>query len=284
MFIHIEEQHLIQLHSYAHTDSERVSASLPANSCSLMITGTSKSELTINNNISVIPESSWKIIYTKYDTELQIDGPLNLFILMPNQTGITIDNHIFPKRFGSKFHGFTIPSTGEITHRTNVQLLLQCFQSQNVNNNLGLYQQEVNYGFNLLLINISKQFIHKIQHSPTLLTSQTNSKFEEIERYIADHIHERLSIADIAQKFKITPEYLTTLFQKNESISTIHYIHFLKISSAKDLLIRTTMSVKQVALYFGFTNIKYFYRLFKKETGITPSEYRRLFQERTESS
>ncbi|MCT4488605.1 helix-turn-helix domain-containing protein [Levilactobacillus parabrevis] len=282
MFIHIEEKYLIHLQSYSHIDSKNVSITLPADSYSLMITGTNKSALTVNNDISIIPESSWKIIYSKYDTELQIDGPLNLFVLMTNQAGITIDNRIFPIKFGSKFHGLTIPSKGEITHRTNIQLLIQCFQSQNVDNNLGLYQQEVNYTFNLLLINISKQFIHKIQHSPTLLTSKTNSKFEEIERYIADHIHERLSIADIAQKFRITPEYLTTLFQKNESMSTIHYIHFLKISSAKDLLIRTTMSVKQVALYFGFTNIKYFYRLFKKETGITPSEYRRLFQERTE--
>ncbi|WP_407889845.1 helix-turn-helix domain-containing protein [Levilactobacillus sp. N40-8-2] len=284
MFIHIAEQYLIHLQSYFHIDSKNTSIPLPANSCSLMVTGTNKSVLTINDDMSTVPESSWEIIYTKHDTELQIDGPLNLFVLMTNQDGVTIDNHIFPMKFGSKFHGFTIPSKGEITHRTNIQLLIQCFQSQNVDNNLGLYQQEVNYNFNLLLINISKQFIHKIQHSSTFLTSQTNSKFDEIERYIADHIHERLSITDIAQKFSITPEYLTTLFQKSEYMSTIHYIHFLKISGAKDLLIRTTMSVKQVALYFGFTNIKYFYRLFKKETGITPSEYRRLFQERTESS
>lgn len=282
MFIHIEEQYLIHLQAYSHIDSKKASIPLPANSCSLMVTGTNESTVTINNNISVIPASSWEIFYSKYDTELRIDGSLSLFVLMTRQPGITVDNHIFPTISGSKFHGFTIPSKGEITHRTNIQLLVRCFQSQSVPNNLGLYRQEVNYTFNLLLINLSKQFIHKIQHSSTLITSKTNSNFDEIERYIADHIHERLSIASIARKFEITPEYLTTLFRKNEYMSTVHYIHFLKISSAKDLLIRTTMSVKQVALYFGFTNIKYFYRLFKKETGITPSEYRRLFQEKTE--
>ena len=60
-------------------------------------------------------------------------------------------------------------------------------------------------------------------------------------------------------------------------MSTLNFIHNLKISRAKDLLITTNMSIKQIGYYLSYDNIKYFMRLFKKKTGFTPSEFRNNF-------
>ncbi|MDT6979252.1 AraC family transcriptional regulator [Levilactobacillus zymae] len=283
MFIHIQNHHLIHLKNYSQQTFQKSSFFLPKNYCGLFITAEDSVALTFNAQELIIPATSWRIFMNENDTVFKINGHLSIFVFAKNQDGISIDQNIFPQNYGPNFQGFTLSFEGHINTQTDIQLLTRWFQN-NDDTNTELYRQELNYSFNLLLITLSKQFIRKIQQISNSPTSQSDSHFEKIERYITDHIHERLVISKIAQKFEITPEYLTSLFRKNEHITAIKYIHFLKISGAKDLLIRTTMSVKQVALYFGFTNIKYFYRLFKKETGITPSEYRQLFQDNIQSS
>lgn len=273
MFLHIKNQNLIQLHDFLLQENSKTTLLLRESLCGLFITEHQSTTLSLKSDKFKIPSNSWKIISTQKDASIQVTGPIFIFIFSTDQKGMIIDNDIFPKCYGPDFQGFSIPFQGKINSHMDIYFLLHWFQHNNTAS-LILHNQELDYSFNLLLIALHKLFLQRIQHIQT----PSISNFEQIERYITDHIRERISVAKIATNFKITPEYLSSLFKKNEHTTVVKYINYLKISGAKDLIIRTNMSIKQVALYFGFTNIKYFYRLFKKETGITPSEYRRLFQ------
>ena len=55
------------------------------------------------------------------------------------------------------------------------------------------------------------------------------------------------------------------------------YVKAVRIENAKDLLARTRMDVASVAQAVGYTDIKYFTRLFRQLTSLTPSDYRKLY-------
>ena len=55
------------------------------------------------------------------------------------------------------------------------------------------------------------------------------------------------------------------------------YIKEIRIDHAKDLLVRTHMDVAAVAQAVGYTDIKYFTKLFRKMTSLTPTDYRKLY-------
>jgi AraC-like DNA-binding protein len=63
-------------------------------------------------------------------------------------------------------------------------------------------------------------------------------------------------------------------FKEYTGISPTQYQIHLKITKAKELLIASAMTLKEIAYSLGFDSTDYFYRLFKKKTGSTPSEYR----------
>lgn len=138
------------------------------------------------------------------------------------------------------------------------------------------YRQNLynNYLLSNILLFLKEQFLQTAQNN---FNNQVPVKFEKIVQWISLHVNDKLTVQLVAHHFSITPEYLTKLFKEYEGMPTLNFIHNLKISRAKDLLITTNMSIKQIGYYLSYDNIKYFMRLFKKKTGFTPSEFRNNF-------
>ncbi len=96
-----------------------------------------------------------------------------------------------------------------------------------------------------------------------------------IIEYIKAQYKDIASIDEIAEHFHITKYYLCRLFKKNTGITIMEYIHTLKTKCAKMLLSKDPKkSVTEIALESGFNSPIYMSRLFKKYTGLTPSEFR----------
>ena len=131
-----------------------------------------------------------------------------------------------------------------------------------------------NYLLSNIMLFLKEQFLQTAQNN---FNNQVPVKFEKIVQWISLHVNDKLTVQLVAHHFSITPEYLTKMFKEYEGMSTLNFIHNLKISRAKDLLITTNMSIKQIGYYLSYDNIKYFMRLFKKKTGFTPSEFRNNF-------
>lgn len=96
---------------------------------------------------------------------------------------------------------------------------------------------------------------------------------EEVQEYIAGHMEDSLSIRDISAQVFLAPTYLCTLF-KEETGSTINaYLTRQRMLYAARLLSTGEYKVYELARRLGYSDVKYFSSLFKRELGQTPSRY-----------
>lgn len=94
-----------------------------------------------------------------------------------------------------------------------------------------------------------------------------------VQKYINNHIEERLTLNDVAAVFGLSSNYLSALFKKTCNIGFSEYITQRKIARAKTLLLEQDMKIYEVAEMLGFESAFYFSKVFKKVEGSSPREY-----------
>lgn len=99
-------------------------------------------------------------------------------------------------------------------------------------------------------------------------------KLSKILAYIDSHIEHNITIHELAEIAYMHPNYFIRLFKQQIGVPPIQYIARKKIEKAKELLISTQASVGEIAHDLGFSDLYYFSKQFKKNVGLTPSEYR----------
>ena len=102
----------------------------------------------------------------------------------------------------------------------------------------------------------------------------TASKIVEYIRTKASSIG---SVAEIAEVFGYNPEYMTTVVRRATGISVLEHINHARIEESKQLLLSTGLTITEIAQKVGFTDARYFARLFHKQTDLTPSKYRNTY-------
>lgn len=97
----------------------------------------------------------------------------------------------------------------------------------------------------------------------------------KISLYIEQSIAEDLSTRILSNKFRITSSYLAKRFKEYSGFTPIAYITKLRIDKAKELLLTSPDDKAQdIAHIIGYPDALYFSRIFKKEVGVSPSQYR----------
>ena len=79
----------------------------------------------------------------------------------------------------------------------------------------------------------------------------------------------------ISDQLKVSNTYLSTSFKAKVGVGVVQYINELRIEQAKDLILTTDLSIKEIALAVGFTSDINFIRVFKKYEEKTPSSLRK---------
>jgi transcriptional regulator GlxA family with amidase domain len=100
-----------------------------------------------------------------------------------------------------------------------------------------------------------------------------------IERCIIimkEHLHENLTLDDLAKKACVSASYLSALFRQKTHYSPIHLYTSLKIQKASQLLKATKTPIKQIAEEMGYTDQYSFSRSFKQIMGVSPKKFREL--------
>lgn len=92
--------------------------------------------------------------------------------------------------------------------------------------------------------------------------------------YISRHFHEDIQLSDVANHVCINKNYLIRMFKKQYSITPVNYIIECRLNHARNLLINTSLSVKEIADMCGYNSTSFFITQFKKNFEMTPSEYR----------
>jgi AraC family transcriptional regulator, transcriptional activator of pobA len=78
----------------------------------------------------------------------------------------------------------------------------------------------------------------------------------------------------LASQVNLSPKYLSNLLKQETGKTALELIHLYMISEAKNLLVEGEQSISEIAYQLGFENPPYFSRLFKKEVGISPKEFK----------
>ncbi len=100
---------------------------------------------------------------------------------------------------------------------------------------------------------------------------------DTIRQYLDENYSEKITTKDLSKKFGLVPSYLSMLFRQAHGMSPSDYVNNLRISRAKQLLLEdVSLSVKEIAEMVGYTDQLYFSKVFKKETGKTPSSFRQV--------
>lgn len=94
--------------------------------------------------------------------------------------------------------------------------------------------------------------------------------------HIEKNILRNLTLDDVAAKSFVSSCYLSRAFKKITGIGFSNYIATRKITIAKSLLQFSDLKVNTIALELAYQDSNYFCRIFKKETGMAPSDYRKV--------
>lgn len=131
----------------------------------------------------------------------------------------------------------------------------------------------------LLLVFITRNYSSKIS---TLIKNKSNAlsvaRAEKTIQYIKDNITENPSINDLANQIHISKYYFLHEFKNVTGFTISQVKNILRCSQAKKLLADTSLSINEISEKCGFNNYSYFYTSFKKEIGVSPSEYRQNCQ------
>jgi AraC family L-rhamnose operon transcriptional activator RhaR len=93
--------------------------------------------------------------------------------------------------------------------------------------------------------------------------------------YVQDNISKNIKIKDVSSSIGISINHLNRIFKKNHGDTIHQYIITRRIDNAANLLQSTDRPVKDIATSVGYEDVDYFCRVFKKNKGITPSQFRK---------
>lgn len=137
--------------------------------------------------------------------------------------------------------------------------------------------KKYNYLSNVMIERILQADIHELS---LIIDEMKNTPGDlnvigSVKEFIKKNYMQNISIEDIADSVYLSPSYLCTLFKKETNITLLGYLIQFRIDMAKKLLMKTHIKIVEIAGMVGYENPSYFNMIFKKMTGMTPSEYRK---------
>lgn len=123
---------------------------------------------------------------------------------------------------------------------------------------------------------VKKMIEEAIQENKEHFRNVNSIQVKETIAYIKLHYSENLKLTEMAERVYISPQYLSSLFKKEMDMTISEYIALLRIEKAKELLRGSSHNVAEIAERIGYRDIRHFSMVFKRITGLTPTEYRKI--------
>ncbi len=99
---------------------------------------------------------------------------------------------------------------------------------------------------------------------------------KHIKQYIANHLTEAMTLAEISEAVHLVPHYCCALFSKQTGQTLFDFISAQRIELAKGLIRTTNLSLTEISSQCGFSDYNYFSRIFKRTTGMPAVKYRKM--------
>lgn len=181
-------------------------------------------------------------------------------------TGENIDKRITANFFSKEEPVFNVGIKGEI-----VQLYKQATE----------IAQNQEAGFQQMLAGIANLLLGYAYSSNKQLSFEDLKVVNQINKakmIIQNNLHKEIIPEDIAREVNMSYSWFRKIFKQYTGFSPAQYIQELRINKSKELLTNTSLASKEIAFETGFETAYYFCLVFKKKTGSTPMEYRKLTQ------
>jgi len=126
-----------------------------------------------------------------------------------------------------------------------------------------------------IAIHLARNYAITVKESRSGSPSLPGYKLRQITDWMAEHAAEDFDLARLAAQVGLSKFHFHRLFKSAIGVSPSRYHINLRMDAARRLLRETKKSVVAVALDVGYTNPSHFAQLFRRETGLSPSDYRR---------
>lgn len=136
---------------------------------------------------------------------------------------------------------------------------------------------------NILGLNISFERYRTFTSMPKLISENYSNQenvfvndkvIEKAVNYIEENYQKDISLDDIANHVALSKIYFCTYYKQHTGESFTSTLNRIRIEKAKKLLLQSDIKVSSLHELVGYKSLRYFYRVFKEHTGLTPNEYR----------
>lgn len=127
---------------------------------------------------------------------------------------------------------------------------------------------------NIILLKLRAFFLNQEKNKKPALRGK-EQKVSLFKKLVSERYLSHRSVSDYALQLNVSPNYLNALCKKHEGKTATQLIQDRLLLESKRLLYATDMNVKEISFYLKFEDVSYFNRFFKKQTRITPVQYRR---------
>lgn len=124
---------------------------------------------------------------------------------------------------------------------------------------------------NALTIRLFLEFTEKVKKASEKMLSASAAGVKE---YVDSHLHERISISEVAESLGMNASYLNSSFKNQTGECITDYIQKTKVEEAKTLLMTREDTISEIWTDLGYYDQSHFCKIFKKHTGLTPKQYR----------
>lgn len=234
--------------------------------------------------ILYVLDGSRKIVFE--NGEEHILDPSSIALIQPGVSHRTFSNS---DQKQSKIVIMASEQFVEILTRTFSRDLLRCFDhgvihmdrdtQQTIYRNLVLLRQRydsVNFYADdnkLLFLNIVYALTRSIEEVDAQKQKSMDVVFE-VKKYIDLHFSQDLRLSELANRFSVSVSHLSREFKKKTGYNVSEYIARVRLTHARRLLEGSTMSIMEVAENVGFSSLNHFDKMFKKDHGMTPTQYK----------
>lgn len=109
--------------------------------------------------------------------------------------------------------------------------------------------------------------------------NHSDRKILDAQELMEIRLREKIEVEDMANRAGMSVRQFNRRFKAATSETVTTYLQLLRVDKAKAELVNTSLPVEEIALNTGYENISFFRRIFKKNTSLTPAQYRRRFSQ-----
>lgn len=170
---------------------------------------------------------------------------------------------------------YWLPQCGTAAENSRVQVLFG--QLLDIARRSSYNAPLCSYALSTMLLELDDELMAAARHTASVPAAQ-------LAQWLQVNYDTKLSVPQIMAQFGYHPAYLAALFRKQTGQTVTEYLNRQRIRVAQKLLTQSApMTMQMISEQVGFSDVKYFHRMFKRYVGITPTAFRIAFCEKHEN-